>query len=86
MSHPPSEPVREQRQRVIPEPVSRVDLFSHAAEPEMFAQHHRPANGDAWQATPFSGGATESAEPRRPGALGEHDTRTARNNPPPALG
>ena len=70
MSHPPSEPDREQRQRVTPEPVWRVELFSHPAEPEMFA-HHRPANGDDWQATLCSGGAAESAELYRRVALDE---------------
>jgi hypothetical protein len=74
MSHPPSEPDRERRQRVTPEPVSRVDLFSHTADPEMYAQHRLPADGGDWQAVPFSGGAAGSAEPRRPVALDEQDT------------
>ena len=38
MSHPPSDPDREQRQRTNPASVSRVDLFSHPAPPEMVVQ------------------------------------------------
>lgn len=70
MSHPPSMPDHEPRQRVAPEPVPRVSLFSHPAKPEMFA--HRPANRDDWQATPFSAGAAEPAEPYRQVAPDEH--------------
>src|SRR5213079_3169225 len=57
-----------QRQRTNPASVSRVDLFSHPAPPEMVEQHRQPADaGDGvdWQAAPFSGGAAGSAEPRR---------------------
>ena len=47
MSHPPSDPDREQRQRTNPASVSRVDLFSHPAPPEMVEQHRQPADGVA---------------------------------------
>ena len=88
MSHPPSDPDREQRQRTNPASVSRVDLFSHPAPPEMVEHHRQPADaGDGvdWQSAPFSGGAAGSAEPRRT-VVDVRDAPQAGNTPPAALG
>jgi hypothetical protein len=61
MSHPISEPARQQRvNRAL---VSRTGLFSHTPEAEACEQRHRLAGDDAdWRATPFSG---EIGEPHR---------------------
>jgi hypothetical protein len=64
MSHPMSEPARERR--VSRASVSRVGLFSHTPQAEVFEQV-RPLAGDDWRSTPFSG------EQRRNVALGEGD-------------
>ena len=66
MSHPMSEPARERR--VSRASVSRVGLFSHMPEAEVFEQR-RALGGDGvdWRSTPFSG------EQRRNVALGEGD-------------
>jgi hypothetical protein len=60
MSHPRSEPTREQR--VIRAAAPQVELFSHPLQAEAFEQ--RPllvggGDGADWRATPFSGGAAE---------------------------
>jgi len=60
MSHPRSEPAREQRvnRAVVP----RIGLFSHPPEAEVFKQPRPPvgrSDGVDWRAGPFSGGAAE---------------------------
>ena len=66
MSHPMSEPARERR--VSWASVSRVGLFSHMPEAEVFEQCRAVAgDGVDWRSTPFSG------EQCRNVALGEGD-------------
>jgi hypothetical protein len=58
MSHPRSEPAREQR--VNRAAVPRVELFSHPPQAETCEQRPPLAgrgDGVDWRATPFSGGA-----------------------------
>jgi hypothetical protein len=64
MSHPRSEPAREQR--VNQAAVPQGELFSHPPHAEASKQrppHAGPGDGVDWRATPFSGGA--AAEQRR---------------------
>jgi hypothetical protein len=66
MSHPMSEPARERR--VSWASVSRVGLFSHMPEAEVFEQCRAVAgDGVDWRSTPFSGEQCRSV------ALGEGD-------------
>ena len=66
MSHPMSEPARERR--VSWASVSRVGLFSHMPEAEVFEQRRAVAgDGVDWRSTPFSGEQCRSV------ALGEGD-------------
>jgi hypothetical protein len=60
MSHPRSEPAREQR--VNRAAVSQIGLFSHPPQAEVFEQRRPlvgPGDGVDWRATPFCGGAAE---------------------------
>ncbi len=60
MSHPRSEPAREERVDQAAAP--QVDLFSHPPRAEVFEPRRPPVghgDGADWRATPFSGGAAE---------------------------